>query len=201
MYYGQWETDRIIESYFPDEVGSCIEVGAYDGIKGSNSKLFENKGWHCLCIEPNPYIYPELLKNRPKSACMCVACSDLTHMSHLTVYNFKSGVQSSLTSLDTDKRLIEDYANAIESTELLHVPSFRMDELNSNLNVDFISIDTEGTELNVLFGINLKENRPKLLVVENNYNDDYFRQFLTKYHHYTLDQRYKVNDFYLRNEE
>jgi len=54
LYYGQWHTDKIIESYFPNQkYGICIEVGAANGIKGSNTKYFENLGWNVLCIEPN----------------------------------------------------------------------------------------------------------------------------------------------------
>ena len=53
-YYGQWETDKIIASYFNSTIkGTCIEVGAANGIKGSNTKYFEDMGWGALCIEPN----------------------------------------------------------------------------------------------------------------------------------------------------
>ena len=53
-YYGQWETDHIIEGYFEGQTeGKCIEVGAANGIKGSNTLYFEKLGWDCLCIEPN----------------------------------------------------------------------------------------------------------------------------------------------------
>jgi len=74
-YYGQRETDKIIEQYFIGKTnGLCIEVGAYDGIKGSNTKFFEDIGWNCLCIEPNKNIFPLLQKNRSGINLLC-ACA------------------------------------------------------------------------------------------------------------------------------
>mgnify|MGYP001083872865 FL=1 len=64
-YYGQWETDKVIESYFDKGYkGVCIEVGAADGIKGSNTLYFEECGWSALCIEPNTEHTESLEKNR-----------------------------------------------------------------------------------------------------------------------------------------
>ena len=45
-FFGQWQTDKIIKSYFPENYkGVCVEVGAADGIKGSNSLYFEQRNW------------------------------------------------------------------------------------------------------------------------------------------------------------
>ncbi len=198
MYYGQWQTDRIIETYFPDQMnGRCIEVGAYDGIKGSNSKLFEDKGWATICIEPNPFIFPELLKNRT-GRCLNIAASCFTGLGELEVFDFESGIQSSLTSLKTDIRLIEEYKDAIKGTKIVEVPVFDLGSI-FNLEIDFISIDTEGTEYDVLVGCHLHIQKPKLLIVENNYEDEIIRTYLSDFG-YKLDQRYKVNDFYLRED-
>ena len=198
-YFGQWDTDRVIESYFPGQVnGRCVEVGAYDGIKGSNSKYFEDLGWETTCIEPNPFIYHELLKNR-NGRCLNIAVGSHVGISDFKVYDFKSGIQSSLSSLDTDPRLIEEYGDAIEKTTYVEVPVFLLGTIVNLNNIDFISIDTEGTEYDVLLGCHLYRQTPKLLVVENNYEDECITSYVRHYG-YKLDQRYKVNDFYLRGD-
>lgn len=52
-FYGQHGEDAYIKTLFPDNyIGTCIEVGAYDGISLSNTYFFEQKGWKSLCIEP-----------------------------------------------------------------------------------------------------------------------------------------------------
>ena len=49
IYFGQWETDKIIESYFDVNLkGNCVEVGAANGIKGSNTLYFEQRGWNTM---------------------------------------------------------------------------------------------------------------------------------------------------------
>lgn len=200
-YFGQWETDKVIESYFPDlRNGNCIEVGAYDGIKGSNTKYFEDMGWFSICFEPNPYIFPLLVKNRIGPV-FEVANSYFDGCQDLEIYDFESGIQSSLTSLNTDPRLIEEYDKAIKKT---HKVSVTVRQLDTVLNYygypthyNFISIDTEGTELDVVKGLSLLKYSVDLFVVENNYNDSNVEQWL-KDNGYIKDQRYKINDFFIK---
>lgn len=200
-YYGQRNTDEQIARYFePGYVGICVEVGAYDGIKGSNTLHFEESGWDCLCIEPNPYVFPTLCRNR--KWCVPAAVDNYIGSGDLEIFNFESGIQSSLTSLDCDPRLIEDYAEAI--TKRQHWP-VAVRTLNDIFNlegikhVDFISIDTEGTELKVLEGLNLNVFKPKLLVVENNYNDWEMTDYLNK-RGYQFIERWFVNNFYVKRD-
>ena len=98
-YYGQWETDRIIESYFPESyVGACIEVGAANGIKGSNTLYFEERGWEVLCLEPN-ILHKESLEKHRKLV-RYFACSDKDGFFPLTIYKVgEKNLMSSLTSL------------------------------------------------------------------------------------------------------
>jgi hypothetical protein len=50
-YYGQFETDKLIEMYCPGLCGFCVEVGAGDGVRGSNTAHFErNKGWRLSAL-------------------------------------------------------------------------------------------------------------------------------------------------------
>lgn len=205
MWYGQFETDRVIASYFPEgHVGLAVEVGAYDGIKGSNSLYFEKAGWDVLCIEPNPYAYAKLFENRD---CLCynMACSDISGIAKLKICRLKSGIQSSLTSLEPDERLIRDYGHDIVEWEEVEVKVHRLTNILRLIStphldnvVEFISIDTEGTELDVLKGLDLQLFDVKLLVVENNYQDSEIDDYLSK-QGYKLDQRYRINDFYVKS--
>jgi hypothetical protein len=65
--------------------------------------------------------------------------------------------------------------------------------------IDYISIDTEGTELEVLKGFDIAKWMPKLMVIENNFNDPQIEEYLTTFG-YTKVKRLVVNDFYLKNE-
>ena len=58
-------------------------------------------------------------------------------------------------------------------------------------------MDTEGTELEVMEGLDLHKYDIKLLVIENNYNDISIEKYMNS-QGYKKDQRYKVNDFYIK---
>jgi FkbM family methyltransferase len=207
-YYGQWETDKIIESYFDiGKPGNCIDVGAADGAKGSNTKYFEDNGWNVLCIEANPN-QEKLLKDCRKLVKM-YACGKENYEAQLTIFNVgQSNIQSSLTSLFPDYRLVDDHKHIINETCEVTVQVKTLDWILANEvsntpfenldYIDFISIDTEGTELDVLKGINLGKYEIKLLVVENNYSDRGIQLYLNNFG-YKLDQRYKINDFYIKD--
>ena len=206
-YFGQWETDRIIESYFDISLaGICVEVGAANGIKGSNTLYFEQRGWNVLCIEPNPEHVSSLLSHRKNN--LFFACAEKE--GHLPLTVFKVGernISTSLTSLKPDERLVESHRDIINDRYTIDVDVKTLSDILENYacdtqfgiqkSIDFISIDTEGTELNVLQGFNFKDYDVKLFVIENNYNDPEIEQFM-KSKGYIKDQRYKINDFYVK---
>ena len=206
-YYGQWETDRIIESYFPqDYIGNCIEVGAANGIKGSNTLYFEERGWNTLCIEPNVHHKESLEVHR--SFVLYYACSNTISKMPLTVYKVgEKNIMSSLTSLSPDARLVEAHKDIINDTFVIDVEVFPLTYILENKvsstpfqdikDIDFISVDTEGTELNVLLGFDFKKYNVKLCVVENNYEDPEIELYMNT-QGYKKDRRYKINDFYLK---
>jgi FkbM family methyltransferase len=207
FYYGQWETDKVIETYFAKGyLGKCIEVGASDGVKGSNTKYFEEGGWDALCIEPNIEHAASLEANRKLVRYFACGNSNKTDVLHV----FKIGernTSSSLTSLTPDERLLEDYSDIINSRYQVQVPVRTLGDILENevsstpfdkiKKIDFISVDTEGTELEVMEGLDLHKYDIKLLVIENNYNDISIEKYMNS-QGYKKDQRYKVNDFYIK---
>ena len=44
-------------------VGFFVELGALDGLRHSNTKWFEERGWLGVCIEPHPLLYERLVAN------------------------------------------------------------------------------------------------------------------------------------------
>lgn len=208
-YYGQWETDKIIEGYFKTGfTGDCIEVGAANGIKGSNTLYFEERGWNALCIEPNTEHTESLEKHR--NLVRYFGCSDESGTFPLTVYRVgENNIMSSLTSLKPDDRLVEAHKDIINEQFVIDVQVETLPWILENVvndtafenktKIDFISIDTEGTELDVLKGFDFNKYDVTLFIVENNYDDKEIGEFMeTK--GYIRDQRYKINDFYIKTD-
>ena len=74
IFYGQGKEDQMMLKYFlqkdgtPLHHGTFIEIGAFDGLKFSNSKFYEDSlGWTGLLIEPHPDTFAKLQLNRPKT--------------------------------------------------------------------------------------------------------------------------------------
>jgi FkbM family methyltransferase len=201
MYYGQFQTDKFIDEYFdPNHVGVCFEIGACDGFIGTNTYYFEQKGWECICVEPNPHYFENLKINRKIS--LNYACgSENIDDQEFTIFDLGNN-QSAISSLSVDQRLVDSHTHLIKNnfTTKVNVRTldFILDELKFDKKIDFLSIDTEGTEIEVLKGFDIKKWKPKLLVIENNFNDPEIEKYLSTFG-YIKNKRIEVNDFYILN--
>ena len=201
--YGDYETDLVIQKYFePGYIGTCIDIGAGVGTERSNTYYFEKNRWVCLCIEPNPNLYRHMRMYRRLA--LNLACSNYDKKSApFQVYVVNQDNQEAISSLVVDQRLVESHKGIINKTYEIQVEVKKLDTILSKINIekiDFISIDTEGTELDVLQGFDIARWKPKLLVIENNFNDTGLKEYLSKFG-YILSERIGVNDFYVNPDE
>ena len=119
------------------------------------------------------------------------------------VYDINDGNQEAISSLSVDQRLVESHKEMINRVEEIKVEARKLDTILSRINIekiDFISIDTEGTELDVLDGFDISRWMPKLFVIENNFQEPKFSEYLSKFG-YEFSERIGVNDFFVRREE
>src|SRR4051812_34384611 len=78
--YSQEGQDRYLDSkiFRKKRDGFFIEIGAYDGIRFSNTYLFEKeRGWKGICIEPIPERFDLLRKNR-NAVCIQACVSEMS---------------------------------------------------------------------------------------------------------------------------
>jgi len=200
MFYGQHQEDVYIKKLLSQvKNGVCIEVGAYNGISLSNTLHFENLGWRALCIEPILSAFNDCKKIRRECYQCCISSKD-SEDKEFTIFNLNNNL-CAISSLEPDKRLIETHKHLITNTSkcMVKVRSLNslLEELNFPKNIDFISIDTENTELDVLLGIDLEIYNVTLFVIENNYNEPFCQDYLLKYGYKKIN-RIAVNDFYMK---
>jgi FkbM family methyltransferase len=207
-YHGQFNppTDHVIARYFPRSyAGTCIEVGAADGVSCSNTLHFERKGWACLCIEANP-VHEESLRRNRRHVEMCAVADQARPSAAFHVADMTSGEYEAVSALELDLRLVDAHRHLLTGIHEVRVEVKTLDQCLERFlaalpperrSIDFMSVDTEGTELSVLQGLDLERWRIPLLVVENNFDDrevgDHLRTF-----GYLRRQRYQVNDFFTR---
>lgn len=153
--------------------GFYIDIGAYDGIGLSNTYIFEKLGWNGFCVEASPKTFEKLQKNRKCDSYNYAVCSK--NIGKTRFLTSSSGELDVLDIHNTDghkKRIKRESDNNMEYIE---VDTITFDELMSNYkditHIDFMSLDIEGGELDVLKSINFDKYSFGLITVE--YNDNY----------------------------
>lgn len=167
--------DLVLMEFFGDHQGVFIDVGAHDGIQFSNTYLLEQNGWHGLCIEPNPVSFIALKKNR-SAMCAEIACHDMpdeTWGELLIPNGFPVlGVLRRGWSPKEVARIlripISDVNRKVVKVLCAPLDVVITDHLGTRHQIDLVSIDTEGTELQVLAGMDVERFKPRVLVVEGN---------------------------------
>jgi FkbM family methyltransferase len=174
--------DKIVDEYFAGRRdGIFVDIGAYDGITFSNTLMLEReRGWTGICIEPLPDIFAELQTNR---RCICLqacignreegAVEFLAVQSEAARTRMLSGVLSEYDPRHL-VRVDDELKEFGGSKRLIRLP---MRHLHAVLHeygighVDYLSIDTEGSELLILRSTILSAIGNPCITVENNYDD------------------------------
>lgn len=160
----------------------CIEVGAANGISGSNTLELENEGWKCILIEPRPKAFSLLRQNRPRSIAYSCAVSSHSQKQGFLEHLSLGGLSTLLPPKSHHSALLEKMPQEFQMhTVEVKTLNAILEELNLE-HVDFVSIDVEGYELEVLKGFDLKKYSPVALAIEDNNHlpDPDLREFLEK---------------------
>lgn len=175
-YFSQCGQDKVLnEKLFKNNKnGFFVDVGANHPFRFSNTYFLESQlEWKGICIEPQKDMY-ELLKNNRKSII-------LNH----GVYNKKTELEfcKTVTGLcglveTYDPRHVERINRESKQNNIKTIiQKLKVDTLENVFNkynikiVDYISIDTEGSELEILQGINFDKVKINVIDVEDNYPD------------------------------
>jgi FkbM family methyltransferase len=154
-----------LDKLFNKEYGFFIELGANDGLTQSNTAFFEkSRKWSGILIEPSIIGYELCLKNRPNSICFNYACVSNDYKDDFVYGDFQ---QNSLMASINGERLGSNSLTQVKAITLEHI----LDSQNIT-TIDFLSLDTEGYELNILKGLNLDKYRPNYMLIEI-YKHDY----------------------------
>lgn len=167
-FYGQQAEDYIMWSLFPgDYKGTFVDVGAFDGVYFSNTLSFEKAGWSGVCIEAHPAYFRLLQKNRPGSINVNAAVSSEDKDSTF-FYTSKIGIFSSLDKKE-EHRFRKKFPKLFTGYKKIVVPMVTLNSLlekNRITSIDVLSVDVEGTDIEVLKGLSIKKYSPRVVVIE-----------------------------------
>lgn len=173
--------DLIAYLYFNGRsTGFFLDIGAFDGLEISNTWALEQLGWDGICIEPVPEIFARLSANR---GCHLVNAALARESGHAAPFLKVSG-QLGLSGLarQMPARIRDGLDQQGLDVETIQVDTVTFDEVMQNhpavMQIDFLSIDVEGGELDVLESIDFQRYRFGLITIENNAGRARLRDFL-----------------------
>lgn len=172
----QYNQDRIVLQLLPNP-GNFIDIGAHDGVDLSNTWILEQLGWSGYCFEPLPEVYQKLKINRPKSNCYDCAIGNKTINSTFLVCEGYTEMLSGLVDKYNPahlERIHREIQSEGGSTKEINVEVKRLiDIIPKDYQIDYLSLDTEGNEKEILEDI-LLDFAPKVISVEANYDPEIF---------------------------
>jgi FkbM family methyltransferase len=172
MPYSQLGQDlEVVRFYNNKQNGFFIEVGANDGIYLSNTYLLETQyNWKGICCEPIHSHFQQLVQNRPKSICYNEAVYNATGLTLTFDIAHSCDLLSGISEhIDTHKAIVDKDKTTIQvkTITLLDV----LDNANAPSFIDYMSLDTEGSEFEILKNFDFGKYTFGLIDVEHNYNE------------------------------
>lgn len=192
IYKRAHEERLILDFLSPIANGIFVEVGANDPFDGSQTLELERRGWSGLLVEPLREHAADLRRERTAHV-EEVACGPRS--AHDTLMDFKvAGVASTLADRFINHRVCEQ--------EIRKVRVVTLDSLLTKhqiVRVDFLSLDVEGYELEVLDGFSIERYRPAFILIEDRVRDLNIHRYMQS-KGYRLIRRSGANAWYVPSE-
>ena len=164
--YSQNFEDVVLNRVFLNQpFGFYIDVGAHHPVNGNDTKTFYDRGWKGINIEPDPAAFNLLINARPR---------DFNHQiitgSDNSTREFYLVTPSGLSTADPDiaEYYINQHGHDVQKViKDVMTLDYIIEKDFPDQTIDFLKIDVEGTELEVLKGLSLDKIMPKIIVCES----------------------------------
>ena len=193
--YSLFQEDLFIKKYFKNKTkGFYIDVGCYHPLDGNNTNLLHKKGWNGINLDINFYSIELFNFLRKKDVNIHSGISK--KKDELTMYYRKE--INMLNTLDEKIAKIH-FRNGFKKKNVqVNTLNFFISRYFKKLKkIDFLNIDVEGVELNVLKSLNFKQYKPQLICVEihnskNMYDTNYDYLKANDIYKYLINKKYKI---------
>jgi FkbM family methyltransferase len=173
QFFSQFGQDRYLHQHvFENKRGGVfVDIGAYDGLTGSNTLFFEKfQGWNGICVEPDGAQFAKLSAVR---SCECVQACIADRDSMARFLSVTDGLTMMGGLVDHyepgDLKMVSERSGS----RIINLATRRLDAVlneHSITAIDYLSVDTEGSELAILRSLDFNRFKVRALSVENNRN-------------------------------
>jgi FkbM family methyltransferase len=169
--------------------GVFIEFGAYDGVIFSNTHLLEKQsGWTGILIDPIPSHFESMKLNRK---CKLIHGAITAELQDSVLIE---ELPASDLSMLVKKRKIFMKAHKVKAFTLSEV----IDQNLASKEIDFLSIDVEGNDLDILKSLDLNRYKIKAVCVEHNFREgsDEIKNYMDKNGYDLVYSEFSKNDYW-----
>lgn len=202
MFYSQENQDYIVYNNFflNKKDGIFCDIGGNDPLKFNNTRYFEELGWNGFAFEPLPNMQ-KLWKDSRKATFFPFAVSDIEGKVTFSIVadNEQHGdMNSFITKTKSDTYNYSASDITVKTRPLKNV--FAEEKITK---IDYMSLDVEGHEINVLKGIDFSKVTINVLTIENNpscchlYGDDRIRDIMFKHNYVLWGRIIGLDDIYV----
>ena len=180
MFNSQCKQDEYLETniFKGYKNGFYVDVGAHDGVSINNTLYFERyNNWTGINIEPIKKVFDKLVINRPNDINLnCAVCNNDGEAEFVCNTGYTEMISGIKSTYDRRHfyRLQTENKKMGSTTEIIKVNTKRLETIfnENNINhINYLSIDVEGAEFEVIKSINFDNVFIDVIDFENNYND------------------------------
>jgi FkbM family methyltransferase len=180
MYYSQYNQDEYLETtiFKGFKNGFYVDVGAHDGVSLNNTLYFEkNNNWNGINIEPIKGVFDMLVKNRHGSTNInCAICNRDGEADFYLNEGYTEMLSGIIENYDARhlERLMNENTEKSSTTQIVKVNTKRLETIfdeHAVSHINYLSIDVEGAEFEVIKSINFDKVFIDVIGFENNYSE------------------------------
>lgn len=167
LSYSQEGEDLILKRIFEGQkTGFYVDVGAHHPQRFSNTYLFYKMGWRGINIDAMPGSMEIFKEIRPNDVNLEIGVSD--KKKKLKYYLFNESALNTFSKSEVEKKHGKGNYKVIDEIIIDTIPlsALLRKHLNGNEQIDFLNIDVEGWDLEVLRSIDWSIHQPRIILVE-----------------------------------
>ena len=171
--YSQFGQDLFVLSKLNNKHnGFFVEAGAYDGVESSNTYLLEKEyGWKGILCEPNDQLRQCAIKNREGPVEERVLWSRSDEQKEFVEAEALGGVPECFRTTGDPLEIQRFRSNGKRSIKKTISLNSMLEKHNAPRNIDYISLDTEGSEKEILSTFDFEKWNVLIWTIEINDND------------------------------
>ena len=166
MFFGQHNEDQTLLELMEDftDRGFYIDVGAWDPDESSVTKYFYTRGWSGINIEPADVAFRRLTEERPRDINLQCAVGAFAGTRRIYYVDVAPGLSTLVARIA--EPAFARYGGHESTVDVRTLADICREYVPAGAKIDFLKIDVEGLEFDVIAGADWHAYRPRLLCIE-----------------------------------